>query len=144
MPALLANPPSDIYWSLLVLVVIWSVGESIWYPRFLQVLTGLAPKGNEGTYIALVGILTFGSNLVVGPMSGLLLKAYTPVNEIVDAAGRTVQVLGDLSHHYMVWVWIGGMAVLTPIGLNLFRNVHYSMKKEQATKEVQTEMSSNH
>ena len=25
--------------------------------------------------------------------------------------------------HYMVWVWIGGMAILSPIGLLVFRKV---------------------
>jgi hypothetical protein len=68
-------------------------------------------------------------------MSGLLLKAYTPLHEIVDVAGKTVQVVGDLSLHYMVWVWIGGMAILTPIGLIIFRNVYYSMRRELSRKE---------
>jgi MFS family permease len=140
MPALLANPPSDFYWPLFMLIIIWSLGEAVWYPRYLHVLTELAPKGKEGTYIAVVTLPTFTSNLVVGPMSGLLLKAYTPLHEIVDAAGKTVQVVGDLSHHYMVWVWIGGMAVLTPIFLTIFKGVYYSMKKEQSKKEEQSEM----
>ena len=139
MPALMANPPSDSYWPLFLFITVWSIGEAIWYPRYLHVLTGLAPKGNEGTYIALVGLPTFMSPLLVGPMSGLLLKAYTPVKEIVDAAGSTVQVVGDLSYHYMVWVWIGGMALLTPIGLIAFRKVYYAMKEEQAGREEPSE-----
>lgn len=136
MTELMTRPPSPSYWPLLFLITFWSLGESVWYPRYLQVLTSLAPKGNEGTYIALVGLPTFTSPLIVGPMSGLLLRTYTPVKDVVDVAGQTVQIVGDLSYHYMVWVWIGGLAVLTPIGLILCKNLYYTMKEEKARKET--------
>jgi len=132
LPALMVNPPSDFYWPLFIFIIIWSLGEAIWYPKFMQLMTAMAPKGREGTYIALVGLPTFGSNLIVGPLSGLLLTTYAPMVDMVDAAGKTIQVVGDLSHHYMVWIWIGEIAALTPIGLILFRGVYASMKKEQA------------
>jgi hypothetical protein len=106
----------------------------------MQVMTQLAPKGNEGTYIAFVGLPTFMSNLVVGPMSGLLLKTYTPLNEIVNAAGETIQAVGDTSHHYMVWVWVGCIAMLSPIGLIIFRKLYYSMKEEKAGIEAKAEV----
>ncbi|MBW2370233.1 MAG: hypothetical protein JRH15_20375, partial [Deltaproteobacteria bacterium] len=140
MQALMASPPSDFYWPLFIFLIVWTVGEATWYPKIIQLMTQLAPKGNEGTYIAFVALPTFISTLLVGPMSGLLLKTYTPLTEIVDAAGKTIQVVGDLSHHYMVWVWIGGIAVFTPICLIIFRNVYYSMKEEQSKREGQTEM----
>jgi len=136
LEGLMASPPSDLYWPLFIFLIIWSLGESVWYPKLLQLVTELAPKGNEGTYIAFMLLPTHMSTLLVGPMSGLLLKTYTPLNEVVDAAGKTIQMVGDLSHHYMVWVWIGGLAVLTPISLIIFRKVYYSMKEEQSRKEV--------
>jgi hypothetical protein len=37
---------------------------------------------------------------------------------------HAVQVVGDLSRHYMVWVWIGGMAIVTPIGLLLLHGIY--------------------
>lgn len=126
--ALAVNPPSAFYWPLCFFIVIWSLGESIWYPRMIQFMTEIAPKGSEGTYLGLVGLTSYIPSLFTGPMSGLLLEAYTPMVDVIDSAGKTTQVVGDLSQHYMVWVWIGAVAVLTPIGLVAFRKVYYSMR----------------
>jgi hypothetical protein len=43
----------------------------------------------------------------VGPLSGILLAAYCPAE-----GPRNSQ---------MIWVWVGGMALVTPIGLLLAR-----------------------
>lgn len=128
--ALAISPPSDFYWPLCFFIIIWSLGESIWYPRLIQFMTEIAPKGSEGTYLGLVGLTSYIPSLFTGPMSGLLLEVYTPMVDVVDSAGRTTQVVGDLSHHYMVWVWIGAVAVLTPIGLIAFRKIYHSMRAE--------------
>ena len=115
MGALMASPPVPEYWTLIVFISIFTIGEAIWSPRLMQFTAEVAPKGKEGTYIALSVLPFFLAKFVVGPMSGMLLNAYTPV----DSAGNA---LADYPHHHMVWVWIGGMAVLSPIGLLLFRN----------------------
>jgi len=141
MPALLANPPAPQYWPLLVFFTVFTIGEAIWSPRLMQFTAEIAPKGKEGTYIALSVLPFFLAKFVVGPMSGLLVNAYTPLvdkidpetgEKVLDASGKVVQVVGDLSHHYMVWVWIGGMAVVTPIGLLLLRGIY---KKHMEGKE---------
>ena len=58
------------------------------------------------------------AKLIVGPMSGWLVAEYTP-----DGVGTGVE---NHPSHYMVWVWIGGMAAITPIILitmyKLFRH----------------------
>jgi hypothetical protein len=63
----------------------------------------------------------FAAKFVVGPMSGLLVKVYTPASEAINSAGEKISTVGDLSHHYMVWIWIGSMALLSPIGLLIFK-----------------------
>lgn len=115
MNALMAAPPVPEYWSLIIFISVFTIGEAIWSPRLMQFTAEVAPKGKEGTYIALSVLPFFVAKFFVGPMSGMLLNAYTPV----DAAGKA---LADYPHHHMVWVWIGGMAVLSPIGLLVFRN----------------------
>ena len=115
MGALLASPPAPEYWTLIVFVTVFTIGEAIWSPRLMQFTAEIAPKGKEGTYIALSVLPFFLAKFVVGPMSGLLLATYTPL----DAAGKA---LTAYPHHHMVWIWIGGMAVLSPMGLLLFRN----------------------
>ncbi|HNT27343.1 MAG TPA: MFS transporter [bacterium] len=140
MPTLLANPPVPEYWSLIVFFTVFTIGEAIWSPRLMQFTAEIAPKGKEGTYIALAVLPFFLAKFVVGPMSGMLVNAYTPMVDkidpatgavVLDAAGKAVQVVGDLSQHYMVWVWIGGMAIVTPIGLLLLHGIYKKHMEEK-------------
>ncbi len=130
MAALAANPPTTAYWPLIFFILVFTVGEAIWSPRLMQFTAEIAPKGKEGTYIALSVLPYFFAKFFVGPMSGILVKAYTPLTEKLDSAGnvvmeagKAVMVIGDISNHHMVWVWIGGMAILTPIGLLFFKKL---------------------
>jgi MFS family permease len=116
MPALLQNPPTSDYWPLAFFILTFTVGEAIWSPRLMQFTAEIAPKGKEGTYIALSVLPFFAAKFVVGPLSGWLVKRYTPL----DAAGKA---LASYPEHHMVWIWIGGMALVTPLGLLLFRKL---------------------
>lgn len=115
MPSLMSNPPVPEYWPLILFILIFTIGEAIWSPRLMQFTAEIAPKGKEGTYIALSVLPYFVAKFFVGPMSGVLVNAYTPL----DAAGKAMD---SYPHHHMIWLWIGGMAVLSPIGLLVFRN----------------------
>jgi MFS family permease len=114
LQTLMAGPPPPEYWPLILFIVIFTIGEAIWSPRLMQFTAEIAPKGKEGTYIALSILPYFVAKFFVGPMSGWLVNTYTPL----DAAGRA---LANYPRHHMVWIWIGGMAVLSPIGLFVFR-----------------------
>ncbi len=116
MTELAANPPVPEYWPLIVFIMVFTVGEAIWSPRLMQFTAEIAPKGKEGTYIALSVLPWFAAKFVVGPMSGLLLKAYTPLDE----AGKAMTSYPD---HSLIWIWIGGMALATPLGLLVFRKL---------------------
>jgi dipeptide/tripeptide permease len=116
MDALAANPPTSAYWPLICCILVFTIGEAIWSPRLMQFTAEIAPKGKEGTYIALSVLPFFAAKFVVGPMSGMLVNAYTPL----DKAGKA---LPSYPHHQMMWVWIGGMAVITPIFLLVFRKL---------------------
>ena len=138
MAALAANPPTPAYWPLILFISVFTIGEAIWSPRLMQFTAEIAPTGKEGTYIALSVLPFFVAKFVVGPMSGWLVKTYTPLvdkldhagNAILDSSGRVVQVVGDISNHHMVWWWVGGMAVFTPIGLLIFRGLFLRMKHD--------------
>ena len=107
-----------LYLSLILFVIVFTIGESIWSPRLMQFTAEIAPGGKEGTYIALSYLPYFLAKLVAGPMSGILVANYTP-----DDLPPGVEHYPD---HHMVWVWIGGMAAITPIILitmvKLFRH----------------------
>ncbi|MDX1680157.1 MAG: MFS transporter [Akkermansiaceae bacterium] len=107
------------YLSLILFFVIFTIGEAIWSPRLTQFMAEVAPKGREGSYIALSYLPYFGAKFIAGPMSGWLLATYVP--EGADS----------YPNHYMVWVWIGLMASLTPAGLMLCYRI-YKRSYEEA------------
>ncbi len=96
---------------LVVMVMIFTIGEAIWSPRLMQFTAEIAPKGKEGSYIALSALPFFLAKLFVGPLSGWLVATYTPEG----AASYPL--------HYMVWLWIGGMAIVSPLGLIIFQKL---------------------
>ncbi len=121
-----AGDPHPAYWPLLIFIFVFTIGEAIWSPRLMQFTAELAPKGKEGTYISLSILPFFLAKMFVGPMSGYLLETYVPV----DAAGNALASYPD---HYMVWFWVGLTALVSPIGLFLFRGL--VTKHEAASKE---------
>jgi dipeptide/tripeptide permease len=112
MDALMAAPPTPAYWPLIVFIFIFTIGEAIWSPRLMQFSAEIAPKGRESTYLSLAVLPSFAAKFVVGPLSGILLAIYAPVDQATQAV---------LPHpnHAMIWFWVGVMALPTPIGLLL-------------------------
>ncbi len=108
------NPLSMQYWSLIFFFIIFTIGESIWSPRLMQFTAEIAPKGKEGTYISLSVLPFFFAKFFVAPLSGWLVGTYVPLDE----AGK---IASAYPNHHMVWVIIGGMALVTPLGLMILR-----------------------
>ncbi len=109
--ALAANPPTPEYWPLIFFILVFTVGEAIWSPRLMQFTAEIAPKGKEGSYIALSILPYFVAKFFVGPMSGFLIKAYAPFKD-----GHPLPTPTD---HAMAWCWIGATALVTPVALLL-------------------------
>ena len=108
------------YMSLVVFFIIFTIGEAIWSPRLMQFTAEIAPPGREGTYVALSYLPYFGAKFIAAPMSGWLIATYTP---------DTTEHLTD---HYMVWVWIGGTAIITPLGMLFFKNMYKKAEDDAA------------
>jgi MFS family permease len=104
-------------------IIVFTIGEALWSPRLMQFTAEIAPKGKEGSYIALSYLPYFGAKLIAGPMSGWLVATYVPK----DAE--------NYDNHYMVWVWIGCMAAISPIGLLLFRKLFRRAERERAAED---------
>ena len=64
--------------SCVLFVIVLSVGEAIWSPRFYDYTCTIAKEGREGTYMALSSAPLFLAKLPVGVMSGYLLQKYCP------------------------------------------------------------------
>ncbi|MBI5211674.1 MAG: MFS transporter [Elusimicrobia bacterium] len=88
-------------------VVIYSVGEVFWTPRLYEYTSAIAPKGQEASYMSLSYLPFFLAKLGAGGLSGWLLATYCP------AQGPR--------HSGTMWLIIGLMALVTPVGLVVFR-----------------------
>ena len=84
-------------------VVILSIGEACYSPRFYEYATMAAPKGREGTYMALSSAPLFVAKLLAGGMSGVLLEDFCPAEPC--EGGR------------ILWLIIGLVTAISPVML---------------------------
>lgn len=103
----LTGPVHPLYVAIVLSVFIYSVGEAFYSPRLYEYPAAIAPKGQEGSYMALSMLPYFFAKFFVGTLSGFLLASFCPAE-------------GPRSSH-MIWLIVGGMALLTPVGLLLAR-----------------------
>jgi len=73
---LLAIGPS--FWTLLGYLVLMTMGEAMWQPRFLQYAAEIAPEGRTGSYIGVAQIPWFLTKAIVPAYSGWFLQNYCP------------------------------------------------------------------
>ena len=106
------------YMSLVVFFIVFTIGEAIWSPRLMQFSAEIAPAGKEGSYIALAILPYFVGKALAGGMSGFLLESYTPEGAL------------NYPDHQLVWLWIGGMAMLSPIGMVVFRKMFRKVESD--------------
>jgi MFS family permease len=98
---------NPLYISIFLFIVFLSIGEALWSPRLYEYSAAIAPHGQEASYMALSMLPYFGAKLVAGALSGWLLQRFCP------AEGPR--------HSEMIWMVVGGMALITPVGAYLFR-----------------------
>jgi dipeptide/tripeptide permease len=88
-------------------MVLLSIGEAFWSPRLYEYPAAIAPKGQEGSYMSLSLLPYFVAKFFVGSISGFLLQTYCPATGPRDSG--------------TMWLIIGLMAMITPVGLLVFR-----------------------
>ena len=92
---------------LMVYMVLFSLGEAMWQPRFLQFAAELAPKGRTGAYIAYANIPWFMVKAVAGLYTGRMMERFCPAE-------------GAL-HTETMWLIYALIAMASPVGLILAR-----------------------
>lgn len=92
---------------LMVYIVLFSLGEAMWQPRFLQFAAELAPKGRTGAYIAYANIPWFMVKAVAGLYTGRMMERFCPAE-------------GAL-HTETMWLIYALIAMASPVGLILAR-----------------------
>ncbi|MBM4319996.1 MAG: MFS transporter [Deltaproteobacteria bacterium] len=106
---LLALGPS--FETLLAYLVLMTIGEAIWQPRFLQYAAEIAPEGRTGAYMGVAQFPWFLTKVITGLYAGWFLQRYCPQN----APPESLQT-------ETMWLIYGAIAISSSLMLILARN----------------------
>ena len=105
----------------LTYVLLMTVGESMWQPRFLQWIAEIAPEGKTGAYMGIGQLPWFLTKMITAFYSGYFVANYIPRPE----SGIEMRT-GEM------WFFYGLIAVVSPIGLILAKKWMKKGMKEKA------------
>jgi len=91
-------------------LIIMTLGEAMWQPRFLQWVADIAPKGMTGIYMGIGQFPWFLTKVVTSLYSGWFLMKYCPADAPLSAMNTQT-----------MWLIYGFIAIVTPISLFLAR-----------------------
>ena len=106
--------------NLMLYLVVMTIGEAMWQPRFLQWVAEIAPKNMTGIYMGIGQFPWFMTKMFTSLYSGWFLMNYCP--EGVEPSAMNTEFM---------WLIYGFIAIASPIGLILARKW---MKKGFKTK----------
>ncbi len=98
-------------WLFVLYILIMSVGEAMWQPRFLQWVAEIAPEGQTGAYMGIGQFPWFLTKVLTSLYSGYFVERFIPQPE----SGLT-QNTGEM------WLIYAFIAMLSPVALLLAKN----------------------
>jgi MFS family permease len=98
------------FYTLMGYLVIMTVGEAMWQPRFLQWVAEIAPKGMTGIYMGIGQFPWFLTKVITSLYAGWFLIKYCPDDTPVQQLNTE-----------MMWLVYGFIAVVSPVALLLAR-----------------------
>jgi POT family proton-dependent oligopeptide transporter len=96
------------WWTLTAFLVIMTLGEAMWQPRFLQYAAQIAPEGRTGAYMGVAQLPWFLTKMLVPIYEGIFLQKYCPAEGAV--------------HTEIMWFIFGCIAITSPIMLLLAKS----------------------
>ena len=109
-PTFILSFGPNIY-TLFAFIIIMTIGEAMWQPRFLQWVAEIAPKGMTGIYMGIGQFPWFRTKVVTSLYAGWFLMEYVP-----EGVPPSQMDTG------MMWFIYGLIAIVSPIGLWLAKN----------------------
>lgn len=103
--------------SLVLFIIVFTIGEAIWSPRLMQFSAEIAPRGKEGAYISLAVLPYFLGKIGATMMADILTERYF-------AADMT-----SFPNHEVSWLWIALMCLISPIGMVVFKGTFTKSEK---------------
>lgn len=108
--------------NLLLYLVIMTIGEAMWQPRFLQWVAEIAPKNMTGIYMGIGQFPWFLTKIITSLYSGWFLMNYCPEN-----------APKEMMNTEMMWLIYGLIAIISPVGLLIARKWMLKGFKEKHT-----------
>ena len=104
-------------YTLFAYIIVMSIGEAMWQPRFLQYAAELAPPGRTGEYMGIAQFPWFLTKIITSLYAGWFLMHYCPVE--------------GPKHTEQMWFIYGLIAITSPVLLFLTRNWLRKDKEER-------------
>jgi len=89
-------------------LIVMTIGEAMWQPRFLQLVAEIAPKGMTGIYMGIGQFPWFMTKIITAMYSGWFLMRYCPMG-----------IPPEQMNTETMWLIYGFIAILSPIALIL-------------------------
>lgn len=99
-------------------IVMFGLGELIWYPRLYEYTAAIAPAGREASYMGLSSLPMFMARFAEGPLAGKMLTDYCPA----DMGSRLTEVSYWQSPQMMCLI-LALIAISSPVLIVLFKGV---------------------
>ncbi|HOO14980.1 MAG TPA: MFS transporter [Candidatus Marinimicrobia bacterium] len=109
LPTFLLAIGPNIY-SVFGYLIIMTIGEAIWQPRFLQWVAEIAPKNMTGIYMGIGQFPWFLTKVITSLYSGWFLTKYCPAG-----------VTPEQTNTETMWLIYGFIAIISPIALLIAR-----------------------
>lgn len=93
---------------LLTYILLMTIGEAMWQPRFLQWIAEIAPEGKTGAYMGIGQLPWFLTKVITSLYSGYFIANYVPMPD-----SGTAMRSGEM------WFYYSLIAITTPIALIL-------------------------
>ncbi|MDD5765350.1 MAG: MFS transporter [Candidatus Marinimicrobia bacterium] len=103
---ILATGPT--IWAVFGYLILMTIGEAIWQPRFLQWVAEIAPKGMTGIYMGIGQFPWFMTKIITSLYSGWFLMHYCPDGGLPEQMNTET-----------MWLIYGCIAMISPIALLL-------------------------
>lgn len=95
----------------LTYILLMSIGEAMWQPRFLQWIAEIAPEGKTGAYMGIGQLPWFLTKIITGLYSGYFVANYIPLQET-----------GEPQSSGTMWLFHALIAMISPFALLLAKN----------------------
>lgn len=96
--------------TLIAYILIMTIGEAMWQPRFLQWVAEIAPKNMTGIYMGIGQFPWFLTKVITSLYSGWFLMKYCPADKPPSEMNTEI-----------MWFIYGLIAVVSPVGLLIAR-----------------------